>query len=199
MRRFSSYGPVNPKANFCVPRRALVERCVEALVGSPEEEGGHYFTIWAPRQTGKTWVMRRAIDEIRARHGDKFQVGTFSMQGVVVEEDDPEEAFFTFVPHRFERAFGIEAPKPKSWDDWTQLFTRKGGYFDRPVILCIDEFDSLPKKLIDRLVALFRDMYLDRGGYFLHGLSLVGVRTVLGVDSPRGSPFNCSGRSRSRT
>ena len=36
----------------------------------------------------------------------------------------------------------------------------------------------------------FRRIYLDRGGYFLHGLALVGVRAVLGVDSPRGSPFN---------
>ena len=190
MRRFTSYGPVNPKSNFYVERRALVESCVDALVGGPDEEGGHYFTIWAPRQTGKTWVMRRAIEEIRARHGDRFRVGTFSMQGVVVNEDDPEEAFFTFVPDRFKRGFGVKAPLPRTWDDWTRLFAREEGYFDRPVILCLDEFDSLPKKLIDRLVALFRDMFLDRGGYFLHGLALVGVRSVLGVDSPRGSPFN---------
>jgi len=189
MRRFSSYGPVDPTQHFSVERRELVERCVQELVGDPHK-GGHYFTIWAPRQTGKTWIMRRALDEIRARHGDRFRVGTFSMQAVALEDDDPEEAFFKFVPRRFDSAFGIEAPLPRSWDDWTQLFARKGGYFDRPVLLCIDEFDSLPKKLIDRLVALFRDMALDRGQYFLHGLALVGVRTVLGVDSPRGSPFN---------
>ena len=189
MRRFSSYGPVDPTQHFSVERRELVESCVQELVGDPDK-GGHYFTIWAPRQTGKTWIMRRAIEEIRARFGDRFRVGTFSMQGVVVKDDDPEEAFFKFVPHRFERAFGALAPLPTSWDDWAQLFARKGGYFDRPVLLCIDEFDSLPKKLLDRLVALFRDMALDRGEYFLHGLALVGVRSVLGVDSPRGSPFN---------
>jgi len=190
MRRFSSYGPVNPKSNFCVERRALVERCVQGLLGEPDDEGGHYFTIWAPRQTGKTWIMRRAIEEIRTRHGDRFRVGTFSMQGVVVEDNDPEEAFFKFVPDRFMRAFGAKAPLPETWDDWTRLFARQEGYFDRPVILCLDEFDSLPKKLIDRLVGLFRDMFLDRDQYFLHGLALVGVRSVLGVDSPRGSPFN---------
>jgi hypothetical protein len=39
-------------------------------------------------------------------------------------------------------------------------------------------------------VALFRDIYLNRAGYLLHGLALVGVHAVLGVDSPRGSPFN---------
>ncbi len=189
MRRFSSYGPVDPRFNFAVERRQLVDRCVDDLVGPPEE-GGHFFTIWAPRQTGKTWLMRRAIAEIRARYGERFQVGSLSMQGVVLDEDDPEGAFFKFVPQRFELGFDVEAPQPASWDDWTRLFARKRGYFDRPVILCIDEFDSLPRKIIDRLVALFRDIYLNREGYFLHGLALVGVRAVVGVDSPRGSPFN---------
>ncbi|MEO7327212.1 MAG: hypothetical protein ABI193_01450, partial [Minicystis sp.] len=88
------------------------------------------------------------------------------------------------------QGFGVRAPLPEKWSDWTQLFARKGGYFDRPVILCIDEFDSLPKKVIDRLVALFRDIYLYRDTYFLHGLALIGVRAVLGVESDRGSPFN---------
>lgn len=30
---------------------------MENLVGDPDE-GGCYFTIWAPRQTGKTWLIR---------------------------------------------------------------------------------------------------------------------------------------------
>jgi hypothetical protein len=45
MRRFSSYGPVEVAANFAVERTDLVSRCVEQLVGAPEESGGHYFTI----------------------------------------------------------------------------------------------------------------------------------------------------------
>ncbi len=54
----------------------------------------------------------------------------------------------------------------------------------------IDEFDSLPPNLIDRLTALFRDMYLKGDSYALHALALIGVRAVLGVESERGSPFN---------
>ena len=33
-------------------------------------------------------------------------------------------------------------------------------------------------------------MYLDRENNWLHGLALIGVRAILGVDSQRGSPFN---------
>ena len=189
MRHFRSYGPVDPSFHYCVDRRELVERCVAELVGEPGE-GGHFFTMWAPRQAGKTWIMRRAVEAIRARHGDRFRVGALSMQGVIVKDDQPEEAFFPFVPERFRLGFGALAPIPRDWTEWTRLFSREGGFFDRPVILCIDEFDKLPRVLIDRLVTLFRDMYLSREGYLLHGLALIGVHAVLGVDSDRGSPFN---------
>jgi hypothetical protein len=189
MRRFSSYGPINPAENFCVARHDLVERCVTALVGAPGD-GGQYLAIWAPRQTGTTWIMRRAIAEIRAHHRDRFTVGSLSMPGVVLDDDQPEEAFFAFVPDRFRLGFGVSVPRPSSWDDWRGIFARKGGYFDRPVILCIDELDSLPRKVIDRLMTLFRDIHRRREDYFLHGLMLVGARSLSGVDSEWGSPFH---------
>ena len=191
MRTFCSYGPVSRPAHFCVERRELVDSCVEQLVGRPGEEGGRYFTIWAPRQTGKTWLMRRAKAEIQARYGDEFVVASMSMQGIVMRDDDPPEAFLRKVPHLMRLTFGVEleAP-PEDWEALTRLFVPGGELFERPLILCIDEFDSLPHQVIDQLVALFRDMYLNRESYLLHGLALIGVRAVLGVESQRGSPFN---------
>ena len=69
MRNFYSYGPVNSKYHFCVERKTLVDRCASFLVGE-EGEGGHYFTIWAPRQTGKTWLMREVKKRIEEKYGD---------------------------------------------------------------------------------------------------------------------------------
>jgi hypothetical protein len=189
MRRFHSYGPVDPRFHFCVERRALVERCVQQLAGAPDE-GGHFFTMWGPRQTGKTWIMRRAAQEIRACFGDRYAVGMMSMQRVILEEDDPEEALLRWVPAMVADAFDVEVGALPDWSAYLGLFRRRGGVFDRPIVLLIDEFDSLPPRLIDRLVRLFRDIYLDRGSYLLHGLALLGVRAVLGVDGSRGSPFN---------
>jgi hypothetical protein len=82
------------------------------------------------------------------------------------------------------------ASAPNSWNAFKYLFHKDNTCFKRPLILFIDEFDSLPPTVIDRLVTLFRDIYLKRDRYLLHGLSLIGVRAVLGVDSERGSPFN---------
>jgi hypothetical protein len=56
--------------------------------------------------------------------------------------------------------------------------------------LFIDEFDSLPPAVIDQLVTMFRNIYLNRDSYQLHGLALIGVKAVLGVENMKGSPFN---------
>ena len=44
-----------------------------------------HFTIWAPRQTDKTWLMGEVKKEIETRYPDQFQVGMMSIQGVVLE------------------------------------------------------------------------------------------------------------------
>jgi len=188
MRSFHSYGPVNSKYHFCVERKTLVDRCASFLMGE-EDEGGHYFTIWAPRQTGKTWLMREVKKRIEEEYKDRFVLGTMSMQGVIMD-DAPVEDFLRHVPRLFRETFKLEPLKPEAWEGLTDIFSLDKGIFDRPVILFIDEFDSLPPKVIDRLVTLFRDMYLKRDSYLLHGLALIGVRAVLGVESERGSPFN---------
>ena len=190
MRRFHSYGPVDCQEHFCVERRQLVDLCLENLVGHPEK-GGHYFTVWAPRQTGKTWLIRKAKEEIEKRFADRFAIGLMSVQGVGMKPDEPEETFLSRLPLLFWESFKIEMDDPPGdFDGFKNLFLKDKGVFKKPLILFIDEFDSLPPNLIDRLTALFRDMYLKRDSYALHALALIGVRAVLGVESERGSPFN---------
>ncbi|KJU86785.1 hypothetical protein MBAV_001020 [Candidatus Magnetobacterium bavaricum] len=189
MRHFYSYGPVDREEHFCVPRTQLTETCTGLLVGNINK-GGHYFTIWAPRQTGKTWLMRQVRDEILVRHSERFVVGAMSMQGVSLTEGGPVEEFLGKLPRLMKKTFKVTVDTPDDWEGFSDFFLRDGGLFDRPVILFIDEFDKLPPLLIDRLVNQFRDMYLDRESYLLHGLALIGVRAVLGVESERGSPFN---------
>ena len=61
MRTFSSYGPVNAKLHYYAPRKELLDLGYRQLVSNTPEEGGHYITVWAPRQTGKSWALREIL------------------------------------------------------------------------------------------------------------------------------------------
>jgi len=192
MRRFHSYGPVDEKRHFAVPRKDLVKSCVENLIDDLKE-GGHYFTIWAPRQTGKTWLMRQAVREIEAVYGNQFAVHTCSLgrlRGMVYK---PENSDYPQLPQGLADVLEDELPgKPclKTWKDFSRIFSKEDGIWDRPLILLIDEVDTSPGLLLDLMVNQFREMYLKREANLLHGLALIGVRAVLGMESDRGSPFN---------
>ena len=72
MRRFSSYGPINTKLHYYVPRQSLVDQAVTHLVGEVPSEGGHYITVWAPRQTGKTWVLQEVLHRLEREQSDFY-------------------------------------------------------------------------------------------------------------------------------
>jgi hypothetical protein len=96
-------------------------------------------------------------------------------------------------PSALSELFKLSLPKKpavSSWNNFSELFSKSEGLWDRPLILLIDEVDTLPPVLLDKMVGQFRELYLDRENNWLHGLALVGVRAVLGMTSQQGSPFN---------
>ena len=48
-----------------MPRQELIEQTIQHLVGDIPDEGGHYITMWAPRQRGKTWIMQHALHQLQ--------------------------------------------------------------------------------------------------------------------------------------
>ncbi len=193
MRSFNSYGPVDARYHFCVERKAMVDECVNHLIGIPEE-GGHYFTIWGARQTGKTWLMRQAMHEIPKRYGDRFEMLDFSL-GVLrgMPFNPPPGQAQTFMPEELASLLTRTLPgKPtiRNWEDVILAFSKEASYLDKPLIMLIDEVDTIPPALLDLLVGRFRELYLYRAKNWLHGLALTGVRAVVGMESKRGSPFN---------
>ena len=194
MRRFSSYGPVNAKVHYHAPRKELIDRAHAELTGDDPEEGGHYITVWAPRQTGKTWVMQQVMRKIREQ-GD-FEAGIISMQSA--KEIRSDERILGFFVRRLKEWFGRDLPDIREWDMLHSVFTKR--YFSKPVILILDEFDALGEEFINKFANEFRDMHIMRQNEaerpsgdkscLLHGLALIGVRSVLGIRNVRGSPFN---------
>jgi len=188
MRRFHSYGPVDSEEHFFVERDELINKCTNQLVGNPDKSG-HYFTIWAPRQTGKTWITRKSVFQVKKMYADSFIVGDISMEPYHHDKYSSTHLFKTF-QKELNLTFDLNLSEITSWYQWLELFEKRNKFFNKPLILLIDEFDKLPTHVINNLVSKFRHMYLNKDNYVLHGLALIGVRAVLGVDSQKGSPFN---------
>ncbi|MDM8524566.1 AAA-like domain-containing protein [Desulfococcaceae bacterium HSG8] len=194
MRKFSSYGPVNTKIHYYAPRKELLDRAFTQLIGEIPEEGGHYITVWAPRQTGKTWVMQQIVRKIRKQ--GEFEVAIISMQSAKTEKTDA--GVLEVLVKKLGQWFDRKLPETDSWKNLADVFT--GEYFEKPLILILDEFDALREDFINKFANEFRDIYIGRQNEaekpsgektcLLHGLALIGVRSVLGIENVSGSPFN---------
>ena len=194
MRKFSSYGPLDNKLEYYAPREALIAHALTQVRGEDPDADGHYITVWAPRQTGKTWVMREVY--LALKQDSRFDTAILSLQYLtdVTEVDNIVRS----IARQLADSLSLELPAVDVLEDFHTLFSRKT--LQKPLILVLDEFDTLPEAAISKLVAVFRHIYTTRRNqtdkattdkdYLLHGLALIGVRSVLGIENLRGSPFN---------
>ncbi|MBU0510662.1 MAG: hypothetical protein KJ638_03040, partial [Chloroflexi bacterium] len=82
--------------------------------------------------------------------------------------------------------------------DFYDIF--RNGVLCKPLVLIMDEFDALVPDAISGIAGVFRNIHIKRRDqshlptgerdYLLHGVALIGVRAVLGVENVTGSPFN---------
>ncbi len=208
MRKFSSYGPVSTGSHYYVPRESLIRQACVQLLGENPDEGGHFITVWAPRQRGKTWVMQQTLH--RLRREDHFDTMALSLQHLRSQPDvnkivqsiaseivqrlglaDVQTNFLADDGHSTLAHLAVHG----SLDQFHHIF--KKGHLQKPLILILDEFDALAEEAISGIVDVFRNIYvsrqyqtLDEETYLLHGVALVGVRSGLGIENKSGSPFN---------
>jgi hypothetical protein len=183
--------------HYYVPRRELIDRGLTQLVGENPNKGGHYITVWAPRQTGKTWVMQQVMFSLRSEpRCDQFDVVKVNLQVLKTEENIGE--ILGYIVAKLAKSLDKRIAKPATLREFEDIFTKE--VLDKPLILILDEFDALRQAAISDIAGGFRNIYIQRQDqvdrpsaerdYLLHGLALVGVRAVLGIESQTGSPFN---------
>ncbi|MEM7533797.1 MAG: AAA-like domain-containing protein [Chloroflexota bacterium] len=200
MRRFTSYGPVNTRLHYYVPRTELVEKTLNEVIGDVPEEGGHYITAWAPRQTGKSWILHKVVSRIKQDENFNWvQAVKLNLQDLKLESDANVVA--EEIASRLFFELGLDektTSTPKRLKDFHRIFTRT--VLDKPLILIMDEFDALQPQVIAAIAGVLRNIYIHRREqqdkstskktYLLHGVALIGVRSVLGMENESGSPFN---------
>lgn len=194
MRRFSSYGPIDTEVHYYTPRKELIERAYTQLMGENTKKDGHYITVWAPRQCGKTWTMQQIL--FRLQEDSRFDVLKINLEHLKYETDA------SLIMNIIAREIGERLNKPftavNSQFQFQEIFKKTS--LAKPLILIMDEFDALCETAINFIVGAFRNIYTNRmdevdkptgeKSYLLHAVALIGVRSVLGIENQTGSPFN---------
>jgi len=193
MRKFSSYGPINKKLHYHVPREPLIQKACTQLLGDNPEEGGHYITVWAPRQCGKTWIMIQTLHRLMT--DERFHVLKLDLEHLKMTED--VDRIVRNISKEIIRQLNLPDIEITNVENLETLFRKN--ILDKPLILILDEFDALTRNAINSIAGVFRNIYNLRQKdpnpscekfYLLHSVALIGVRSVLGIENERGSPFN---------
>jgi len=194
MRRFHSYGPVDKDIHYYAPRKELLSRALTQLMGENPGKGGHYFTVWAPRQCGKTWAMQQILFQLKK--DPRFDTIKINL------EDMKDKTSAQEILRSLAGKIGEGLDKSFSDIDNQEKFMGifKKGLLNKPLILILDEFDALLEEGINAIVSAFRNIHTtnrdeidkttEQKPYLLHAVALIGVRSVLGIENQKGSPFN---------
>lgn len=194
MRRFSSYGPLDTDLHFYAPRQDLIDHAHTLLLGDRPAKGGHYITVWAPRQTGKTWIMQQILRRVKS--DPSFNILKINLE--TLKNKKKVSDVINAIAKEIGEGIGKTFNEINDENSFQQIF--KKDVLEKPLILILDEFDALVEPAINAIVSTLRNIYIHRMDevditaakktYLLHGVALVGVRSVLGIENQKGSPFN---------
>jgi len=181
MRYFNTSGPCDPSKHYTVMREALL------ATGKRMVEQGRYFTIFAPRQSGKTTYFRLLSERI-AEDGHYLPVW-ISIEGLKTL-DRPQ--FYRALEHRLRsqlKESDIQVNTTITDQFTLELFLEEVYAGKRGLVLILDEFEDVPDNVLSELMHTFRAMY-HQSVRSLHSLILVGVSTVAELVVSSASPFN---------
>ena len=174
MKYFNTSGPNIPEEHYTIKRIKLIEDGIELV------KRKRYFTIWAPRQTGKSTYFRQLAIELNKQ---SYKTVFFSVEGF--NDYSVEDTFDTFCRELREQQnidWIIETFK----DFEKQITNCK----DKKVVIIIDEIESLNPKIFGQFLHTIRNLYHSRNNHCLHSVIMVGVSNIVGVVSDNASPFN---------
>ena len=201
MRFFNTAGPVKPEDHYCIPplERFDLEE-VLALVRMKK-----YFVLHAPRQTGKTSALLALCDRL---NGQGYGCVYTTVENAGTARDDVERVMRTVLS-----GLGSDARSALGDDflatEWTRILAEFGPdsafrealkrwaeASPKPLVLLIDEIDTLQGDPLLSTLQQLRGGYPMRPGAFPQCVVLCGLRDVRDYRiRSTSSPFNIVAKS----
>ncbi|HAK96371.1 MAG TPA: hypothetical protein DCM87_15605, partial [Planctomycetes bacterium] len=180
---FNTAGPVNAADHYCLPPLERIKSAdVEGLI-----EQRKYFVLHAPRQTGKTTCLLALRDCLNAR--GKYHCVYANLEVAQGVREDVAKALSLSIRDIAENArdlgdeiaervrVGMES-EGASTVSLTGFLRRWCKELGRPVVLLLDEIDSLVGDTLVTVLRHLRAGYASRPAGFPQSVVLCGVRDV---------------------
>ena len=174
MRKFNTSGPNIISKHYTIERTELINKGIELV------KDERYFTIWAPRQTGKSTYFRQLAEKLEEQN---YKVAHINFENY---KNTPLESFL----ERFTGELN------KYWNTDYQITNISKIFYDiekienQKCVLIIDEVEGINEKYFGDFLHSIRNAYHSRETHNLKSVILVGVSNIVGVVSDNASLFN---------
>jgi hypothetical protein len=203
-RRFESSGYVNPNTAYYVPLENVTNEDNEDMKTMVDH--GRYFSIFAPRQSGKTTYFRLFAKEVEEDPEYIFILMTFEYC-----KNDDTLTFYSYIQEKiYDQLLNrlktvhcrdlkvvhnfLETHRLTKCADFYSLFSALNNIITRKkIVIFIDEFDGIPLGEIETFLSTLRSLYQDYKAQkqkALYSVGLVGIRNIAQLVVGGVSPFN---------
>ena len=210
MRFFNTAGPVRPDDHYAIAPLDRVD--VDELLSLIRAK--QYFVLHAPRQTGKTSALIALRDLLNSGKAGDFRCVDVNVEVGQVARDDVARGMRAILSNLSESALLLGDDYPDGV--WPDVLTKAGPENSLktllarwcvanpvPLVLLVDEIDSLVGDTLLSVLRQLRAGYQQRPGGFPQSVILCGVRDIrdyrirssTGEVIAGGSPFNVAAKS----
>ena len=210
MRFFNVAGPVRPDDHYAIPplERVDVDELLDLI------RAKQYFVLHAPRQTGKTSALIALRDLLNSGKAGNFRCVDVNVEVGQVARDDTASGIRAILSMMAARAFLLgDDFLRKSWNEILAASDPNDALRDvlmhwcladpTPLVLLVDEIDSLVGDTLLSVLRQLRAGYPQRPEGFPQSVVLCGVRDIrdyrirssAGEIIAGGSPFNVAAKS----
>jgi hypothetical protein len=174
-RFFNTSGPNIPEENYTLTREELIQNGLDLV------KRRRYFTIWAPRQTGKSTYFRMLAKELETIGYQVLHIDVENFKSA------SEKSLLEFLAAQFKRKLDIRLTPSPTFD---RFYGQMLEIRDRKIVFIVDEIEGLNEEIFGQFLHTIRNLYQFRDEHSLKTVILVGVSNIVGVVEDNASPFN---------
>jgi len=203
-RFFEKSGFVNPETAYYVSLENITNIDNDDMKTMVDK--GRYFSIFAPRQSGKTTFFKRFSRGLEKNSNYIFILMSFENLGDLSQQD-----FYYYIQNKlynqlinrleFVKCNQLESVKKfllmhelKDSLTFYMLFDKLNSMIkQKKIVIFIDEFDGIPLHEIKNFLLTIRNLYQeykDKAEKALYSVGLVGIRNITQLTIDGVSPFN---------